>query len=214
VNRAELRRHIFAVGIVTSIACARVAFESRAELHEGRAHLAAGHIDAGLRHLRRAAHLYLPGSPYVREAYDALESAAQIAEAHGQHDKALAAWRAVRASCLATRWLIVPHSDRLHRANRRIAHLMALLPPAPIDRDIPLAQREERHLALLQQDDAPAPAWVVVMGFGLVLWVGAVLRAVRHGWDDDDAPRWQELRVAGILTVAGMALFFLALARA
>ncbi len=214
MSRGDVRRYALAAGLVALVACARVLAESRAELDVGRAELAAGRVDAGVRHLRRAAHLYLPASPHVRDAYDALEAAARAAEARGQNDKALAAWRAVRASCLATRWLVVPYADRLARANRRIARLMALLPPPPVDRDVPQAQREERHLALLLQDDAPAPAWVVVMGLGFAAWAGAVAWAARRGWDDDDVPQWKVLHVAGAVTLAGMALFFLALARA
>ena len=214
MTRDVVRRYALAAGLVALVACGRVLIESRAELATGRAELAAGRADVGVRHLRRAAHLYVPGSPFTRDAYDTLEAAAVAAEARGQNDRALTAWRAVRASCLATRWLVVPYAERLDRANRRIARLMALLPPPPVDRDVPQAQREERHLALLLQDDAPAPAWIVVMGLGFATWLGAAGWAARRGWDDDDAPQWKTLRVAGALTVAGMALFFLALARA
>jgi hypothetical protein len=214
VSRAERRLYAAGVALVALAACGRVLAESRAELVEGRAALAAGQPDVGIRHLRRAAHLYLPGSPFVREAYASLESAARNAEVRGQPDQALAAWRAIRASSLATRWLLVPYADGLERANRRIARLVALQPPATVDRDLPLAQREERHLALLQQDDAPSPAWVVVMGLGFGAWVSAVAWAVARGWDDEDVPQWRVLRVAGAVTAAGMALFFLALARA
>lgn len=212
--RDALRRYGLVALCLAALVCGRVLVDARRELLDGRAALAAGRDDAGVRHLRRAAHLYLPGSPYVRDAYDELESFARSAEARGQGDRALAAWRAVRSSALATRWLVVPYRDRLDRANRRIARLMAALPRPPVDRDLPASQVEERHLALLQDSGAPDPAWVVVMGLGFALWMGAVAWAARHGWDDDDRPRWRSLRLAGAAVAAGMALFFVALARA
>lgn len=212
--RALVRRWAPVVAVLVAAVCARVLVDGRTELHAGQAALAAGRHDAGVRHLRRAAHLYLPLSPYTAGAYDALESYARDAESRGQNDRALTAWRAVRSSALGTRWLVVPYRERLDRANRRIAHLMALLPRAPVDRDATPAQVEDRHLALLQEDRAPDPAWVVLMGVGFALWMGAVAWAVRRGWDDDDRPQWPALRVAGAAVAAGMLLFFVALARA
>lgn len=192
----------------------RVLVEGRAALREGEAAVARGDVDRGVRALRRAAHWYAPGSPYSRAAYDALERLARDREAHGQSEQALAAWRAIRASALATRWLVTPEADRLRRANRRIARLMALQPPPPEEREVPVARREERHLALLQEDRAPEPAWVVVMGVGLALWLGAAAWATRNGWDDDDRARPRALGIAGGCVALGFALFALALWRA
>ncbi len=214
IARDALRRWSIVALVVGAVVCARVLSDARSELAAGRAALAAGDDDGGVRKLRRAAHLYLPLSPYTRDAYDALEAYARGAELRGQNDRALAAWRAIRSSALATRWLVVPYSDRLARANLRIARLMAMLPPPPVDREATQAQREERHLALLQEDRAPDPAWVVLMGVGFAMWMGAVAWAARRGWDDDDRPQWPALRIAGALVAAGMLLFFVALARA
>ena len=196
------------------VVVARVTLYARRELLAGRAALAAGRADVGVRHLRRAAHLYLPSSPYTREAYDTLESFARESETRGQSDRALSAWRAVRSSALATRWLVVPHRDRLDRANRHIARLMSSLPAPPEDRGVARERLEERHLALLQEDRAPEPAWVVLLGAGLALWLGAAVWAARHAFDDDDRPLGQPLaRAAGVFAL-GVALFLIALHRA
>jgi len=80
VNRDAVRRYAVAALLVALVACGRVLAEARAELATGRAELAAGRADVGVRHLRRAAHLYLPGSPFTRDAYEALEAAAVAAE--------------------------------------------------------------------------------------------------------------------------------------
>lgn len=207
-------RYAAAVALVLGVASARVLVESRAALAEGRAALARGAVDPGVRALRRAAHLYLPGNPANAGAYDALERFARDQETLGHQDHALLAWRAVRSSALATRWVIVPHRDRLERANRRIARLMALLPPPPEDRDTPVARREELHYALLLEDRAPEPAWVIVLGLGLALWLGGASYAARHGWDDDDRARPRPLATSAAAVAVGLILFVLALVRA
>lgn len=209
-----LRRNALWVALVLAAVCGRALWSSRGALHAGRAALAQGRHDEGVLLLRRAAHLYLPGSPYVAAAYDALEASARESETRGQNDRALAAWRAVRASALATRWVVVPYADRLDRANRHVAHLMALLPPAPDERDTTVQTREERHLALLREDRAPEPGWVLVLAVGFALWAASLAHAARRGWDDDDRPQRGPLALAGAAGGIGVLLFVLALARA
>jgi hypothetical protein len=212
--RAAIRQYVLVFCAIAVVVCLRVVIDSRAELRAGETALAAGRDDQGVRKLRRAAHLYLPLNPYTHNAYDALEAYARNAESRGQNERALSAWRAVRSSALATRWILSPYRDRLERSNRRIARLMSLLPPPPVDRETTPTQREERHLALLQEDHAPDPTWVVILGIGFVLWMGAVAWAALRGWDDEDKPQWEVLRTAGAVTAAGLLLFFIALARA
>lgn len=199
---------------LAALAAGRCLVEARSELRAGDSYLAAGDIDRGVRHLRRAAHWYLPGSPYVRAAYDSLERFAEASEVRGQHAQAAAAWRAVRASALATRWLYVPHRDRLDRANRRLARWMASQPPTPDERHLSLEVRRERHLALLIEDRSPEPGWVLVTGGGFALWVLAAAWAARHAWGDDDRPLRGRLLRAGLAVGVGMGLFLLGLARA
>jgi hypothetical protein len=207
-------RYAAAVVLVLGVASARVIVESRAALKEGRSQLQGGAVEPGVRALRRAAHLYLPGNPANADAYETLERFAREQESVGHQDHALLAWRAVRSSALATRWIIVPHRERLDRANRRIARLMALLPPPLEERDTPVGRREEMHYALLQEDRAPEPAWVLVLGVGLALWLGGAFHAARHGWDDDDRPRGSTLAATGAAVTVGLILCGLALLRA
>lgn len=202
-----------ASALVALVYC-RVLVEGRAALREGQTAVAHGDFDNGVRALRRAAHWYAPGSAYCSKAYEDLEGLARDREAHGQNDQALTAWRAIRASALATRWWVTPQSARLHRANQRIARLMALQQPPPEERDVPVARREERHLALLQEDHAPEPAWVALMGIGMALWLGAAAWAARHGWNDQDRPVARTLALSGACVAVGFGLFVLALWRA
>ncbi len=210
----NLRMRIAAGVALVALVAGRALVEARSELRAGERYLAAGEVDRGVRHLRRAAHWYLPWSPYTRGAYDALEQFAEASEVRGQGAQAANAWRAVRSSALATRWLFVPYRDRLERANRHLAQWMAAQPPNAEERDVPVAVRRERHLALLTEDRAPEPGWVLVTSGGFALWVLAAAWAARHGWDDDDRPKRDRLLRAGLAVATGVGLFLLGLARA
>lgn len=203
-----------AFALVAAVASARMLSESHAELTLGEHKIAAGQAVEGIRHLESAAHLYLPGSPYTRRAYDALDAHARACETRGQNDQALVAWRAIRSSALATRWVVVPYRSELTRANRRIARLMALTPAAPEDRAMTPASLEEKHLALLAEDRAPEAAWMLLMGVGLAAWLSAALWSARHGWSDAHGARKGELARAAGVFVVGAALFVLGLWRA
>lgn len=212
--RRRLARYLPWVLIAVCALSGRLLIESRSALHAGRDALLRGEVDEGIFALRRAAHLYLPGSPYVRDAYDELERVARDSETRGLPERALTAWRAVRASALSTRWLASPYEARLRSANQHIAHLMAQQPAAPDERDRSPRAREERHLTLLGEDRAPEPAWKVVLGVGLALWLMGMLHAARAGWDDDDRAQRGPLAAAGALGGVGAALLLLALWRA
>jgi hypothetical protein len=203
-----------AAAALLALVCVRVLVEGARELAAGQRALDRADYPEGIRRLRRAAHWYLPGSPYTARAYDALERVAQQAEAQGRADHALAAWRAIRASALATRWLVVPERPRLARANRHIAALMSEQPQPPEDRDTPRARLQEEHLALLSADHAPEPAWVLVMALGFALWLGAAVWATRHGWDEHDRVRARALVLAGAVLASGLLLFVLGISRA
>lgn len=203
-----------AIGFLLLVASVRVLVESRNELNEGQSALSRGDTSEAIRRLRRAAHWYLPGSPWCSGAYVTLERVASEAEAQGRNEQALSAWRAIRASALATRWMIVPEKPRLERANRHIAALMAELPPPPEDRAKDRNRLREEHLALLQQDHAPDPAWLVVMGVALLTWCAGLYSALRNGWDDEDRPQKRPLTIALCALFGGLAMMLFAISRA
>jgi hypothetical protein len=197
-----------------ALVCGRVLWEGSHELSAGEAAQARGELPEAIRRLRRAAHWYLPGTPYYARAYERLEAIATQAEARGSTEPAFAAWRAIRASALSTRWLIVPERARLERANRHLAALLAEMLPPPEDQGKDRARLREEHLALLTEDRAPEPAWVLVMGAGFALWLFAVFFAATRGWDEQDRPHARTLAGAAALFAVGLALFAWGLIRA
>lgn len=211
---SPLRRNAaLALGLGALLA-GRALVASRQALTAGEAALARGDNPEGVRLLRQGAQWSLPGSPYARASLDALEAHARACEARGQHALSLDAWRAVRASVLSTRGIVPPDPARLGRANHHLAHLMAQLPPSPDEREASPRAREERHLALLQDDRAPDPAWTVVMGLGLGLLVAAALGAALRGWDPAHRPVRVALGRAAAAGALGVGLFVLGLWRA
>lgn len=206
--------HAITAIVLLTVIVSRVLIEGARELSAGQNALARGDVLEAVRHLRRAAHWYLPGSPYTARAYETLETIARQAEAHGRNDHAFAAWRAIRASALATRWIITPEQARLERANQHLAALLAEMPPPPEDRNKDRSRLREEHLALLTHHHAPDPAWLLIMSCGFALWLGAAWWGARHAWDEDDKVRPRPMALAATMFILGLSLFLVAIARA
>jgi hypothetical protein len=203
VEAKPMTRAVRAVALVCvlfAIVAARVVWSSRGEWRVAIA--ATG--DDEIMHLGRAARLYAPGNPYSRRA---VEKLAAIGRAeHNDSARALAAWRELRSACLATRSFYTPHRALLDEANARIADLMAAADGKPDAR--------AWHAARLQQDESPSLAWTLVALAGLALWIGSALGLFLRGIGDDDRLQPRRALAWALALAAGLALFFLGLARA
>jgi hypothetical protein len=123
-------------------------------------------------HYERAVRWYLPGSPYVDRAADALQDVAESAETAGDRELALFAWRGLRSAAYATRSFYQPLSRHIAHSEARIAELMAADPAATWpDRSLDPGERTRRIAENLQQHTDPATAWVVVLELGFVAWL-------------------------------------------
>jgi hypothetical protein len=190
--------------VLLGVVAVRVVWSSRGEWRAA----ASATGDDELAHLGRAARLYAPGSPYSRRALDKLAAIGRADPA-----RALAAWREVRSAILATRSFYTPHRALLDEANARIADLMA---DAELASGAEHARDKARawHAARLAQDEAPSVAWTLVALLGLAGWIGSAVGLLLRGVGDDDRLR-PHIALGWALGVgAGLALFFLGLARA
>jgi len=182
----------------------RVVWSAHSELAQGRAAFESGDREAAVVHLNRAAHWYAPGNPYVTDALDELLQIARQAEMEGQVELALAAYRAIRSSCLGTRSFYTPHADRLRQANRRIAGLMARQTPAPMDRSKLANQRRDEYLALLENVEEPHPLWSILACLSFLVWVGGVFGFILRAFDSElalnrrAAARWGSVVLVGL----------------
>ncbi len=199
------------VGVCLGVVVTRAVWEGRSALARGDAAQEAGNTTEAIVWWRRAARWYVPLAPHVGRAYDRLESLAKQAETKGDIPTALAAWRGVRGSILATRSFFVPHSSRLEPANRRIAALMARSEPSSVDPGKNEQQRADWHYALLARDEAPSVFWSIIAIFGFGLWVGGGVLMALRGVSREDTLVARQAAIAGALVLSGLVIWLLGL---
>lgn len=73
-----------------------------------------------------AIRMYLPFSSTVERSAQRIWALAEAAEQHHDTERALAAYRSLRSSFYATRWLIQPGADWISRCDAKIAALVPL----------------------------------------------------------------------------------------
>lgn len=213
------RRRKWMIAAAIAAAClaviaTRAVWEGRGALARGDSAAAAGEVGEAIRHWRRAARWYLPLAPHVGAAYDRLEKAGAAAEAAGDRDTALAAWRGVRSAALATRSFYVPYSDRLAAANRRIAALMAAIEGPAVDPGRSAAEREAWHLELLERPVGPSVMWSVIAILGFAMWIGGAFWFAWSGVGEDDRLVRRVAARSGVMVVIGLFVWLLGLSRA
>lgn len=207
-------RAVLIAALLLAAVMMRVVAAARAELEIAEKHAGEGDLDAAVVHYRRAARWYAPLSPYHVQALAGLARIGAEAEQKGDVERALTAYRAVRSAVLSTRSFYVPEAERLAAANKRIAALMAGLPPPQMDAGKSRDQLEREHLALLSQDPDPKLGWTLVLLFGFAAWVaGAFAFSVRAIDAEERFIRREAVRW-GAMIVVGFALFVLGMAMA
>ncbi|MET0792559.1 MAG: hypothetical protein ABW061_13645 [Polyangiaceae bacterium] len=171
---------VFMVVLGLAVFSARVVIEGQSELAASDAAFDRGDLGQALDHARRSATLYAPGAPHVERAYARLNAIAQGAEAASQPKVAFLAWQAMRSAALESRHVFLPRDAELERANQNLARLETLA------RDRDDSQRttdQARALIRLSADDAPAPAWIAVLGLGFALALAGLGLFAFHGVD-------------------------------
>lgn len=234
VARQALRKKLAAVALVAGlclgVVVTRAVWAGTRALAAGDAASKQGESQVAITEWRRAARWYVPGARHMGEAYDRLERLAHAAEEAGERDTALAAWRSIRGSILATRSFYTPFAERLDPANQHIADLMAALEdaaalpasgaagnpvpgPAAADADADGAreQRAAWHYDLLIRDHAPSPFWSLLAILGFALWFGGGLLFALRGVTADDELVPRTAAHAGILVAAGLLIWMLGL---
>ena len=209
-----LLRTVAVLALIFAAITVRVVTSAKAELEIATRHDKEGDVEAAVVHYRRAARWYAPLSPFHVQALSALDRIARQAEQKGDVELALSAYRGVRSAILSTRSFYVPERGRLRAADKRIAALMAGLPPPQMDAGKSREQIELEHLALLEHDPDPKLGWTLVLLLGFGAWVGGAFAFTLRAIDAEDrfigaqALRW------GAVIVVGFALFVLGMAMA
>jgi hypothetical protein len=202
------------VGLVLGAITTRVLWAGEAEIAASTVALQQADLREATTRARRAAGWYVPGAPHVRVAYERLIAIATAAEGHGDRELALLAWRGLRTAAIETRWIVTPHQGDLDRANRAIARIEAAAPRPPGTRTEPPQRIEQRQLDALLRDEAPRIPWVILLVVAFVLWAGGAAWSVRGASLADAGQTWARARPGIFVTLAGMALWIVALLRA
>ena len=186
---------------------ARVVLDGGSELAASTAAFDRGDLVPSLEHARRSATLYAPGAPHVTPAYERLIAIAIGAEASGQPKVAFLAWQAVRSAALESRHLWLPRQSELDRANQNLARLEAL---ARDRADTDRAKIQAQALSRLNADDAPAPAWIAVLGGGFLLALAGLALAASRGLEPSGKASFGRARLGLLLLAIGAACWTLA----
>jgi hypothetical protein len=209
-GRSLLRRLSLAAFFVVLIAAtltARVVLEGQSELAASDAAFDHGDLIPSLEHARRSATLYAPGAPHVGRAYERLIAIATGAEAAGQVKVALLAWQAVRSAALESRHAWLPEQAALERANQNLARLETLSRQV---NDADLGKAQARALSRLDADDAPAPAWIAVLGVGFLLALAGLGLCAFRGLGPSGKLALRRARLGLLLLAIGAACWTLA----
>ncbi len=211
------RRLAFGLAIAMSLFAlivARAVWDGSAALEEGDMAASAGDSEEAIRQWRRAARWYAPGLPHVERAYERLEALAQAASQAGDSQTELHAWRGIRNSILATRWLLVPFADKLERANKSIAELMALAEDPRIEPTWTQQQRRDWHLERLGRSYLPAVGWTLLAFAGFAMWIGGAFGFAWRGVSSEDKLQPRAAAYCGLLFIVGAVVWLLGLSQA
>jgi len=210
---SRLRRQVVIVllGVIAALAVivVRLVVDARNAYRNGAAAEERGEVSEAIRFYLDAGRLYLPGSPFTRNALDRLDAIGVAQVTKGDYATARAAFEAERAAMLGTRSFYTPFAERLPSLERRLSRLLA----AAEDRASP-ANFEERakwHAERLAQRPRPKTSMVMLALLGLGVWVTSAVVFFRKGVDANLVLKRVPAMLAGAGFLVGVALFLVCL---
>ncbi len=99
-------------------------YRQSVQFSRGEAAFAAADSITAIAGYEAALHMYTPESPLNERAAAKLWSIGEAMEMRGDLDRALIAFRALRSSWYAVRWLVQPGEQWIARCDRKIAELV------------------------------------------------------------------------------------------
>jgi hypothetical protein len=137
----------------------------------------------------RSLHWYLPGSPTVTRAVQGLSGIARKAEAEGDNETALRAWRVLRSGLYGSEWLFVPRKDVINLCDKEISRLVSLKAAEP-ERD----EAFRREMSILKKPVGPKKGWSVAALAGFFGWIASavffIFRAFGPNGEFHRRPAW------------------------
>ncbi len=212
-----LRRALVLLGLCVVVVVLRVTLGAMSE--ERRAVAAEGEErwHQACVHHGRAIHQYVPLSPIGRRAGRALLQLADDAEARGEPLQARFCLEELRSGFLATRSMWQPGKPLIAQAEERLVRLMlADERGAWPDPSLSEADREAAVRDALAAREDPKLGWVLLMGLGYLVWLGAAAMAITQGLPSHGAAaiRWRLVWRWGMVSALGYGLWVLGVALA
>lgn len=199
---------LVALGIVVT----RLLVDARSAYRQGAAAEQRGDLSDAIRFYLDAGRLYVPGSPYTRNAIGRLDAIAVACVTRGDYATARSAFESERAAMLGTRSFYTPFGARLPDVERRLSRLLAAMEDQGA-RDT-FEERAHWHAQRLAERPGPKTPHVLLALLGLAVWVTSAVmffrRGIGHGLTLERVPA--VLAGAGFLVGMGLFLIFLRLA--
>jgi hypothetical protein len=202
---------IVAIGIAIALAVVtvRLLVDARSAFRSGFDADQRGDTPEAIRHYLDAGRLYVPGSPFTRQAVDRLDAIATASITRGDYGTARSALEAERAALLGTRSFYTPYAARLPDIERRLSRLLA----ANEERSASgtFEERAKWHADRLAERTQPKSSLVLLALLGLGVWVSSAIAFFRKGLDSGLGLRRLPAAAAGAGFIIGLGLFLLCL---
>jgi hypothetical protein len=200
---------LLGVAAALGVIVVRLLVDARGAYRNGAAAEERGEISEAIRYYLDAGRLYVPGSPFTRNALDRLDAIGIAQVTKGDYATARAAFEAERAALLGTRSFYTPYADRLPSLERRLSRLLA----AAEDRASPatFAERAKWHAERLAERPRPQNPMVLLALLGLAMWVASAVTFFHKGVDANLALRRTPAMLASAAFLVGLALFLISL---
>jgi predicted GNAT superfamily acetyltransferase len=199
-----------ALSVLLVVMSLRAFLEARA--HAGHAQLAQsrGDLAGAIVSLRLSARWDSPFNLYAERSFASLERIARAAEARGDTEQALTAYRAVHAAALSSRGFFVPQHERLARVDPRIEQLR-LGAAAQGETHAGMHTLDRRDYLAALMPDRPRPLGVVIAWAGFAAWVGGASVFLRRGVDAQGRLVRRVARQGAVFALLGWIAFALGL---
>jgi len=197
------------VSLALVVIVVRLLVDARTAFRDGFAAEQRGDLAPAIRHYLDAGRLYVPGSPFTRNALDRLDAIAVGAVTRGDYATAREAFEAERAALLGTRSLYTPFADRLPGLERRLARLLAASEEGTVQASF--EERTNWHAERLAERPGPSAPCVLLALLGLATWVTSTVLFFRKGLDPQLGLRRLPAALAASGFVVGLALFLVCL---
>jgi hypothetical protein len=200
---------VLGLAVALGVIVTRLLIDSRQACRLAAAAEQRGDMTEAIRHHLDAARLYVPGSPFVRQALDHLDTIGVTLVNKGDYPLARSAFEAERAALLGARSFYTPYAARLAGIERRIARLLAAE-----EAGTAAASFEERaawHAERLAQRPGPKTAMVLLALLGLGVWISCAAMFLRRGLSANLILERGPALLAGAGFLVGFALFLVGL---